>query len=65
MRRAIESESGGDDDKKVGLLYWLGRCEEEQGRKGEALGYYQRIFSIDINFQDVSDRVNDLADAGG
>ncbi len=59
LRRAIEAEAGADDEK-IGLLYWLGRCEEEQGRKKEAVGYYQRIFSIDIGFQDVSDRVNAL-----
>jgi len=64
LRRAVDTEQGGDDDK-IGLLYWLGRCEEEQGRNKEALGYYQRIFSIDINFQDVSDRVNSLTQAGG
>ena len=64
LRRAVETEQGGDDEK-IGLLYWLGRCEEEQGRAKEALGYYQRIFSIDINFQDVSDRVNNLTQAGG
>ena len=64
MRRAVESEPGGDD-AKIGVLYWLGRCEEEQGNGSVALGYYQRIFSIDINFQDVSDRVNTLTQAGG
>ncbi len=64
LRRAVETEPGADDEK-IGLLYWLGRCEEEQGRGKEALGYYQRIFSIDINFQDVSDRVNSLTQAGG
>ncbi len=64
LRRAVETETGADDDK-IGLLYWLGRCEEEQGRGKEALGYYQRIFSIDINFQDVSDRVVALTQAGG
>ena len=63
LRRAIDSEPGADD-QKIGLLYWLGRCEEEQGRSGDALAHYQRIFSIDINFQDVSDRVNALSDAG-
>jgi len=63
LRRAVDSEPGADD-QKIGLLYWLGRCEEQQGRNREALGYYQRIFSIDIKFQDVSDRVNALSDAG-
>jgi tetratricopeptide (TPR) repeat protein len=64
LRRAVDAEPGSDDEK-IGLLYWLGRCEEHQGRNQEALGYYQRIFSIDINFHDVSDRVNSLSQAGG
>ncbi|UCG85654.1 MAG: tetratricopeptide repeat protein [Gemmatimonadota bacterium] len=64
LRRAVDSEPGGDDHK-IGLLYWLGRCEEEQGRSSQALSYYQRIFSIDIGFQDVRERVMSLAKAGG
>jgi tetratricopeptide (TPR) repeat protein len=64
LRRAVDAEPGGDD-QKIGLLYWLGRCEEEQGRGAQALSYYQRIFSIDIGFQDVRERVKSLAQAGG
>jgi tetratricopeptide (TPR) repeat protein len=60
LRRAADSERGGDDDK-IGVLYWLGRCEEEQGNAAAALGYYQRIFSVDIGFQDVRERVKKLA----
>ncbi len=59
LRRAAESERGGDDDK-IGVLYWLGRCEEEQGNPKAAIGYYQRIFSVDIGFQDVRERVKKL-----
>jgi tetratricopeptide (TPR) repeat protein len=64
LRRAVETERGGDEGM-IGLLYWLGRCEQEQGRTAEALGSYQRVFAIDIKFQDVSERVKDLAGAGG
>lgn len=64
LRRAVDSEPGGDDEK-IGLLYWLGRCEEEQGHGREALAYYQRIFSIDIDFQDVRERVKSLAQTSG
>jgi tetratricopeptide (TPR) repeat protein len=64
LRRAVDTGAGSDEGK-IGLLYSLGRCEEEQGRTGEALTYYQRVFAIDINFQDVSDRVKGLAGAGG
>ena len=63
MRRAVETEDRGDDTK-IGLLYWLGRCEEEQQRIPEALVYYQRVFALDIGFKDVGDRVQQLAQAG-
>jgi tetratricopeptide (TPR) repeat protein len=60
LKRAIESDQAPDDDK-VGLLYWLGRCEEEQGNVKEALTYFQRVFSVDIQFADVNDRVTALS----
>lgn len=63
LRRAIEGDNAGDDHK-IGLLYWLGRCEEEQGRSAEALTCYQRVFAVNIRFQDVNDRVKALAKAG-
>ncbi|MFQ6047156.1 MAG: tetratricopeptide repeat protein, partial [Gemmatimonadales bacterium] len=62
LKRAIDGDPRGDD-AKIGLLYWLGRCEEEQGKSGAALDYYQRVFAVDIGFQDVSDRVKSLAEA--
>jgi tetratricopeptide (TPR) repeat protein len=63
LRRAVDTDPGGDD-AKVGLLYWLGRSEEEQGHSADALTFYQRVFAVDIGFQDVSDRVKSLAKAG-
>ena len=63
MRRAVDADAAGEQEK-IGLLYWLGRCEEEQSKAAEALGYYQRVFAVDINFQDVGDRVSTLAKAG-
>lgn len=63
LRRAVDAEAGGDE-AKIGLLYWLGRCEEELGRTEEALSHYQRVFSVDIGFQDVKDRVRQLTGPG-
>ncbi len=63
LKRAVESDPSGDEEK-IGLLYWLGRCEEELGRPAEALVYYQRVFAVDITFQDVSQRVKSLAGSG-
>lgn len=62
MRRAVESDPGGDDEK-IGLLYWVGRAEEELGHPSEALGFYQRVFAVDIGFQDVRSRVKSLSQA--
>jgi tetratricopeptide (TPR) repeat protein len=63
LRRAVETDAGGDE-AKISLLYWLGRCEEEMGRAAEALNYYQRVFAVEIGFQDVSERVKALAKVG-
>ena len=62
MKRAVESDSRGDE-LKIGLLYWIGRCEEAQHRLIEALNWYQRVFALDIKFEDVSGRVKQLAKA--
>jgi len=64
LRRAIDAEDG-SDEAKIALLYWLGRCEEEQARQGPALECYQRVFSVDVGFEDVQDRVKSLAGAAG
>jgi tetratricopeptide (TPR) repeat protein len=59
LRRGIEAPSVGDAER-IGLLYWLGRALEEQGKPADALGAYNRVFGVDITFQDVSQRVQAL-----
>lgn len=56
LRRAVESLEGGDD-AKVGVLYWLGRAAEAQGRLPEAIAAYERSLAVDIRFADVSERL--------
>ncbi len=63
MRRAVETDPA-SDDSKIALLYWMGRCEEEMGRRDQALAWFQRVFALDIRFADVADRVERLAAAG-
>jgi tetratricopeptide (TPR) repeat protein len=63
MRRAVETDASGDE-AKIGLLYWLGRCEEEMKRVQESLAFYQRVFALDIRFQDVRERVKRLTGGG-
>ncbi len=41
----------------IGVLYLLGRCAQERGQRQLAIDYYQRVFVLDIQFQDVSERL--------
>lgn len=63
LKRALESDTAHGDEGKIGLLYWLARCEEEQSNVKDALGYFQRVFAVDIQFADVKDRVKTLTAA--
>ena len=56
LRRAVDTEAGGDD-AKIGLLYWLGRAVEAQGKAPEALRCYERALAVDIRFMDLGERV--------
>jgi tetratricopeptide (TPR) repeat protein len=60
LRRALELPSTGDQER-LGILYWLGRAIEEQGKGAEARELYGRVFAVDIRFLDVGARVKALA----
>ncbi len=53
-------EPGHSDEQLVGVLYLLGYCNEALQQWTEALAYYQRVFAVDIEFRDVSDRISSL-----
>jgi hypothetical protein len=36
----------------------LGYVNEALGKPAEAKGFYERVFSVDIQFRDVGDRLN-------
>lgn len=59
LSRAVEALPGGDDEK-IGLLYWLGRAVEAQGRPVEAIRWYERALAVDITFLDLGDRLHRL-----
>ena len=63
LRRGLEHQ-GASEAERIGLLYWLGRAYEEQGKQADALGSYNRVSGVDINFQDVNQRVRALSRAG-
>jgi tetratricopeptide (TPR) repeat protein len=60
LRRAVESLGASDEDQ-IGLLYWLGRAREEQGKVETALPCYERVLAVDIGFQDTGKRMARLA----
>ena len=62
LRRGLELQASGDQER-LGVLYWLARALEEQGKKPEAKELYGRVFAVDIRFRDVGDRVKALAKA--
>ena len=62
LGRALH-EKGMSDDQLVGVLYLMGQCAEEQGKRDQALEFYQRVFVIDIQFRDVGERLAALEGA--
>src|SRR5229473_3294994 len=62
LRRALDLPASGDQER-LGILYWLGRALEEQGKKVEARELYGRVFAVDIRFRDVGARAKTLAKA--
>ena len=62
LRRALDLPASGDQER-MGILYWLGRSLEEQGKAAEARDLYGRVFAVEIRFMDVGARVKALAKA--
>jgi tetratricopeptide (TPR) repeat protein len=58
LGRALNEK--GSEDQLVGVLYLLGRAAEAQGRADEALGFYQRVFVLDIQFRDIAERMSEV-----
>lgn len=61
LRRAASGNEVADDEK-LGVLYWLGRVLESQGKNAEALPLYEQAAALDIRFLDVRDRVKHLGE---
>ena len=56
LGRAL-NEPNMSENQLIGVLYLLGRCAQERGQRQLAIDYYQRVFVVDIQFQDVSERL--------
>jgi hypothetical protein len=59
MTKAIESPFEVEDEL-LGIYYYLGRAHEELGNRAPATEFYEKIFALDINFRDVTERLRAL-----
>jgi tetratricopeptide (TPR) repeat protein len=48
------------EDELIGIYYYLGRAHEELDQVDQAVGFYDRVFALDINFADVTSRLREL-----
>jgi tetratricopeptide (TPR) repeat protein len=62
LRRGLDLPASGDQER-LGVLYWLARALEQQGKKADARDLYGRVFAVDIRFLDAERRVKALAKA--
>ncbi len=50
------------EDELMGIYYYLAMAHETVGNKDQAVEFYDRVFSLDINFADVTERLRALRD---
>ena len=48
------------EEERVGIYYYIGLAHETIGDKDTAVEYYDRVFALDINFADVTERLRAL-----
>jgi tetratricopeptide (TPR) repeat protein len=59
LERALRIPTLVEDDF-LGIYYYLARAHEKLGDTREAVDFYDRVFALDINFADVTDRLRRL-----
>jgi tetratricopeptide (TPR) repeat protein len=59
LNRGVELEVAVEDDL-IGIYYYLGNAHEMKGEATAAKDFYMRVFALDINFIDVTERLRAL-----
>ncbi len=59
LLRAL-NDADASDDTLVGVLYLLGYASESMQKWEDAAGYYERVFTVDIQFRDVGARLSEV-----
>jgi tetratricopeptide (TPR) repeat protein len=55
---ALKNEIQIMDDRKKNAIYELGCCFDSMGNHEKAIEEYKLVYSADISFRDVSDKIN-------
>jgi tetratricopeptide (TPR) repeat protein len=56
LNRGVELDVAVEDDL-IGIYYYLGNAHEMKGNASAAKDFYMRVFALDINFIDVTERL--------
>ena len=59
LTRALEVGHG-IEDELIGIYYYLGRAQEQVGNNELAVEFFHKVFALDINFADVTERLRKL-----
>lgn len=59
LERALKIPTGVEDEL-LGIYYYLARAHEKLGQNDAAVEFYDRVFALDINFADVTERLRAL-----
>jgi tetratricopeptide (TPR) repeat protein len=59
LNRGVELDVAVEDDL-IGIYYYLGNAHEMKGNASAAKDFYMRVFALDINFIDVTERLRAL-----
>lgn len=58
--KALKSEIQIMDDRKKDAVYQLGCCYESMGQTEQAIEEFKLVYSSDISFRDVADKINEF-----
>ena len=61
----VKSEISGMNDQKKDVIYELAECYEKMGKTDEAIAEYKSIYSVDISYRDVAEKINQFYSGGG
>lgn len=61
----VKSEISGMNEQKKEVIYELAECYEKMGKTEEAIAEYKSIYSVDISYRNVADKINQFYSGTG